>query len=291
MIQELLNFFDQLISHVNLESIKNTILLLSFVISAILIYHHLQIKKISEEFIKLAGCFIVVALSILADNEWVYAIAIFITATLITSIEYLENLAAIITQNENFWTYRQKQKELSRIPVASETEIEEKRDDDISIAPVQKGTRENQEDIRITAREFEERVLLEIEKLGVFDRDSFYKERRIDIEGRNYIFDALGVRLGQHRFSYYIIEVKYFQVHKSVLKRGIDQLLLFSYAFEKYVRDSSIPVYGLLVIPSNIDSQDFFEDKIGILKYDVNNHTFINTGIILDWIKKNDWKN
>jgi len=54
---------------------------------------------------RVAGIMVVVALCFTANNAWVYFGGIFIVATGLTSVEFLEKLAAIITRNPGYWQY------------------------------------------------------------------------------------------------------------------------------------------------------------------------------------------
>lgn len=55
---------------------------------------------------KLLGSLMVLALSFGANSAEVYALAIFIIATLVTDLDFLEKLAAIFWKNDKYWQYR-----------------------------------------------------------------------------------------------------------------------------------------------------------------------------------------
>ncbi len=67
---------------------------------------------------KLLGSLMVLALSFAANDAAVYGLAIFIVATLVTDLDFLEKLAALFWNRDKYWDYRLKQ--------ASRQELEEK---------------------------------------------------------------------------------------------------------------------------------------------------------------------
>ena len=58
--------------------------------------------------IKLLGSLMVLTLAFSSNNAGVYALAIFIVATLVTELDFLEKLAAIFWNREKYWEYRLK---------------------------------------------------------------------------------------------------------------------------------------------------------------------------------------
>ena len=56
--------------------------------------------------IRMSGIFFLFALAVVANSFWTYFAAIFILATLVTELEFLQNLAAIIRGDKNYFDYR-----------------------------------------------------------------------------------------------------------------------------------------------------------------------------------------
>jgi hypothetical protein len=56
--------------------------------------------------IRMSGIFFLFALAVVANSLWTYFAAIFILATLVTELEFLQNLAAIIRGDKNYFDYR-----------------------------------------------------------------------------------------------------------------------------------------------------------------------------------------
>jgi hypothetical protein len=55
---------------------------------------------------RLLSLFSVVALSLFANNPWTYFAAVFIIATAVTELEFLQNLAAIVRGDKHWFDYR-----------------------------------------------------------------------------------------------------------------------------------------------------------------------------------------
>ena len=73
--------------------IGNLLAVCSFAVGIIL--SALALAKDKNEYFRLAGTFLLITLTLFARNNTVYAISILIVATLITRLDFLENLAAI----------------------------------------------------------------------------------------------------------------------------------------------------------------------------------------------------
>lgn len=58
--------------------------------------------------IKLIGSLMVLTLAFAANDSLTYPLAIFILATQMTNLDFLENLAALFTKDKEYWNQRQK---------------------------------------------------------------------------------------------------------------------------------------------------------------------------------------
>lgn len=63
-------------------------------------------KKQNQYASKVFAILLISALSLFASNSWIYFSTIFIIATAITEIEFLQNLAAIIRKDQNYFNYK-----------------------------------------------------------------------------------------------------------------------------------------------------------------------------------------
>ncbi|MFD2672956.1 hypothetical protein [Marinicrinis sediminis] len=61
---------------------------------------------LKEHSLRLAGLLLLLGLCLFANNAWCYFAAIFIIATAVTQLDFLQNLAAIIRGNKDYFDYR-----------------------------------------------------------------------------------------------------------------------------------------------------------------------------------------
>ncbi|MEZ1420671.1 hypothetical protein QVM55_12660 [Pseudomonas monteilii] len=59
--------------------------------------------------VKLIGSGLVLSLAFAANNVWTYGLSIFIVATLVTELQFLEKLAAMFTNRDKYWEYLSQQ--------------------------------------------------------------------------------------------------------------------------------------------------------------------------------------
>ena len=55
--------------------------------------------------VKLIGSGLVLSLAFAANNVWTYGLSIFVVATLVTELQFLEKLAAMFTNRDKYWEY------------------------------------------------------------------------------------------------------------------------------------------------------------------------------------------
>ena len=80
-----------------------TLLAALFLVVALLIGLVLPaIGRPHEHVIKLLGSLMVIGLSLIANSAFIYAVSIFIIATLVTDLEFLEKLAAIVWDRKEY---------------------------------------------------------------------------------------------------------------------------------------------------------------------------------------------
>lgn len=88
--------------------------------------------------VKLIGSGLVLSLAFAANNVWTYGLSIFIVATLVTELQFLEKLAAMFTNRDKYWDFlaqqstpeRSKQKAILEAVEAVEAEQAEQRGDE-----------------------------------------------------------------------------------------------------------------------------------------------------------------
>lgn len=197
--------------------------------------------KTNREFItKFSGALLVSALALLANHVAVYALSIFIVATIITRLDFLENIAAIFWGRREFWEYR------THMTKATKAELRDKLQREVQ-QEVEPGTPSKEvRNTQIQAFEFER---LSIDKIGsedgIFEKNRVRSGVSIMVEGLNYLLDAVAV-VSRGAICFYVIEIKFVRSSHTV-PTGARQIQKYMHAYEAFVEDHepAIPVRNL----------------------------------------------
>lgn len=261
---------------------------------------------------KWGGCLLVFILALYSNNPWVYAIAIFIIASIFTKLEFLENLAAIFSNQTGFWDYRKKQ-----LPSATDEEIENKGKQEIeeSVAeelqsemPIVLQENENQIsgdktryigldrikiDVKVTSRlkdlmSYEKVIISKLRKeKNLFEHFYIFENRTIVVDGVAHTLDAMASPYDIPSKWLYVIEIKQSKM-KIISRRWVQQIQGNMFALQKYFEMDGGPtsIRGIIIVPSHVENGDFYGDHIGILKYDIDKDEFVNKQKIFEWINE-----
>lgn len=242
------------------------------------------VKRHTEVPIKFIGSFFVLALCFFANNAWTYGVGIFIIATLVTELEFLEKLAAIAWGRREYFEYLMRR--------ASEEEVKEKIEEEYTksypIEQKKKDVEKVKQDKMTYIDEslrFEEEVLDAItnkEKGGFLPKHHLKKQVVIRVGDNKALFDAIA----DYDKYYFIIEVKT-STNLNLLIRDARQLRLNSYIFERYLHETKKrgKVRLLLIAPSiNVDGID----GIPLLKYDKTEKRFVNSSKVLQYLTEEE---
>ncbi|NTW88851.1 MAG: hypothetical protein HGB26_06960 [Desulfobulbaceae bacterium] len=233
--------------------------------------------------IKLLGSLMVLALAFGANDEAVYALAIFIVATLVTELDFLEKLAAIFWNREKYWEYRLKKASTAEVAAKQEAEAQE----EIAAReptrepgePQPEGTKSRtQVD---TAQAVQMAMGFEGAALDALaaGKGPFAPARinsRLKVvpsHGRPWIYDAIAETPGIH----YVIEVKYGKLPYTLIN-AMKQLQLSIPTYKNYLLERGITaqVIPVAIVPSEINAPDLFHDWLPVLKFDSVSHRFTN---------------
>jgi len=261
----------------NIEKLIAAMAFLAAIVFALL--HSFSSEK-RDNHLKLSGSFIVAVFAFLANNIGIYALASFIVATIITKLDFLENLAAIFWDRKEFWGYR------IQLAKASKSQLEGKLEQDIRQEVKEDDTVKALTDFRLSALQFEGNMIRSLGK--VFDPKRVMPAVRIEAQGLTYIFDAVAIASKKDVPAFYVIEIKYATSSKNV-NIWAKQLQGYLAAYQEFIEDKEpgAAVRGLLIMPSEIYDKDFIGRNIGVLKYDLKNHRFENIEAIKAWISGN----
>jgi hypothetical protein len=225
--------------------------------------------------LKLQAIFIVTSLCFIANNAAVYGIAVFIVATSITSLDFLEKLAAIVWRNDKYWDYKLQEASFQEKFDKTKKEVQSE------VENLKTGDGQSVESVVNKALLFEDSALntLVTPKHGLFYPQNLKRNMKIFKSGTiPMILDGLSWTEGQE----YIIEVSYVPGVKSAqdqIEKMRKRLNYYQDATgNRYVR-------GLLILPSNTSCTfDIIDGTIGVLKYDQEKKEFVNRSRLYDWI-------
>lgn len=233
--------------------------------------------------IKLLGSLMVLALAFGANNWGVYALGIFIVATLVTELDFLEKLAAIFWNREKYWEYRLRKASPSEVAAKRKAEMREEISADEAIPEAGKVSPEDVKFTVQTDRAETVQMALAFERAvidalaagrGPFDPARINSNLKVVTAHSKYrIYDAIVETPEIH----YVVEVKYGK-RPSTLINAMDQLNLSIPTYINYLleRGISAEVVPVAIVPSDVNVPDLFRDGLPVLKFDLKSHQFTN---------------
>lgn len=276
----MLNFLNNTSSIINCLGIISFIVGIGFFIIALVKY------DVDKSSFKIGGAFIISALSFLANTSLIYALTIFLIATFITKLDFLENLAAIFWNREKFWDYR-----LGLLAKATPKEKDDKFNLEVEEVSSSKNTSMSvplvAKNLKEKVMKFEKDVIKSLESSNTFikltpnvkfvsnDSPNFKKTRIIDT-------------LGQTNETDYMIDIKY-ALDKRRVESSIHKIISYIELYKEYMYGEAIligrPVKGIIVIPAKIEFDNFVNDNIAVLKFDEDSKEFTNLDKFKEWVK------
>lgn len=239
---------------------------------------------------RLSGAFLIFSLATLSSNAFVCSLAIILVATLITDLEFLENIAAILWRNEKFWDYRKATQQDVEDKFRSEV-AEERKEKDLAPStapPPSDAMRTRIADMQDRFKAYMAfqnaaiRTLTSANLLGVHD---YLQETRIDAPGGRFILDAVGKGTNCD----YVIEVKAAGDAHSVV-RAYAQLRQYLDAYKRTLSPLH-RVRGVIITPHSTHDaeiqklQSAFGFLVGILLFDSAAYRFTNDAEFQKWLK------
>lgn len=241
---------------------------------------------------QLLGAILVVSISFAAHSPVVYTISVFVIATLVTELQFLEKIAALIWNRKEYWEYltgkaskaEVKRKARGEVDEALEKESVVGADDVESVEEVDeppagitdieaKSPQLDRNQLVQQALQFESSVLDTLGRGNIpFSYNSFRKELRISESGRVSIIDGVIETKDVH----YLIEVKNI-IRPSALINAVHQVESYKTTYENYLRERNISaaVQPLIVVPEGTNAPNYFRG-IPVVKYNPSTQKFVN---------------
>jgi len=273
------------------NNVLSIILILSGVLISILLIFREKTRELST---KIVGIFLVVSMAFISNHWFVYTCTVFIVATIITNLDFLEKLAAILMRSKEYWDHQNKALEKANLSEILDSKKEEATNElavesttnivtanaNNKVDPVSVKDRMN------TIINFENRILslLVDPDKGLFLQHHFFTGMRLKDKNRIMIFDAIA----EGPNTTYIIEIKA-TGRKKIVEDALIQITKYMAAYENSQLENAkkTAVRGIIVLPVNENISDFCSTTIGVLKFDPSTETFTNKDVLFNWIYGN----
>jgi len=231
--------------------------------------------------IKLLGSLMVLALAFAANNGFVYSLAIFIVATLVTDLDFLEKIAALFWNRDKYWEYRMGRATPSEVKarVTSEAQQEVEAEGLPTAEAKPEETREKPDPSAIKsfvadAMSFERAVHNAlIAGQGPFSPAKINTNRKILSSSGSVELDAII----ETPTADYVIEIKYSK-RPHVLLNALAAVERGVRAYRAYLDERGIvkEVIPVAVIPASVSAPSLFRSAMPVLQFDSGEQKFVN---------------
>lgn len=251
--------------------------LISLVIAMICIFFP-RAQSIST---KLLGSLMVLALAFAANSGLVYSLAIFIVATLVTDLDFLEKIAALFWNRDKYWEYRMGKATPSEVKArvanearkeaeAENTPLEGSMTDKANAEPDSSAINS----FVSTAISFEkaaQHALLSGE--GPFTSKKISTNRKIISSFDTVELDAI-IETSNTDF---VIEIKYSKRAHALLN-VLETLKRRVRAYRAYLHERGVfkLVVPVAIIPASVPAPSLFQEVMPVLKFDYVEGKFVN---------------
>ncbi|MBE0615082.1 MAG: hypothetical protein IH604_15525 [Burkholderiales bacterium] len=231
--------------------------------------------------IKLLGSLMVLALAFAANNVAVYSLAIFIVATLVTDLDFLEKIAALFWNRDKYWEYRMGQIPPSEVKarVASEAQQEAEAE---SSTTTETGVKPEKERLGPSAIKSFVADALSFERAvnnalaaghGPFAPTRIITNRRLRSSSGAVELDAIV----ETPSADYVVEIKYSK-RPHVLLNALAAVERGAGAYRAYLNERGIvkEVIPVAVIPAGVSAPSLFRGVMPVLQFNSTEQEFVN---------------
>lgn len=240
--------------------------------------------------IKLLGSLMVLALAFAANNGFVYSLAIFIVATLVTDLDFLEKIAALFWNRDKYWEYRMGQATPSEVEarVASEAKQEIEAEGSTSTEAKPEEVREGRDPSAIRsfvadAMSFERAVHHAlIAGQGPFAPAKINTNRKLLSSSGAIVLDAII----ETPTVDYVVEIKYSK-RLHVLLNALATAERGVRAYRAYLNERGVvkEVIPVAVIPASVSAPSLFRGVLPVLQFDNAEQQFVNQEKFLEAVQ------
>lgn len=197
-----------------IEALAGLVISLALILSLISL-----IPALRSHSLRLLALFFVAALSLFSNHWLTYFAGIFVIATAVTELEFLQNLAAIIRGNKDYFDYKKESLTSDQKQKKIETEQNQLNQPDTE-EPDEKSKTIKTYRATVTGHRQNIEKLLEIEEKALDKMEEYYDSKmergiRISRKGKHIALDGLIPSIADDMVMEKIIEVKYLSDSKN----------------------------------------------------------------------------
>ncbi|AZL68818.1 hypothetical protein [Pseudomonas oryziphila] len=238
---------------------------------------------------KLIGSALVLGMAFAANHVVTYGLSIFIVATLVTELHFLEKIAALFWNRDKYWEHLQKQSP-SAVEEKAEAEALEMQGESIPVgnAPSQGATlgevgtggknetpvtsRSSTEKSNLVERllDTEDRVLLNlVQPGGYFEGGKLLRSYAVRYEGKYAQFDGI-IKFAD---SHYVVEVKH-GTNVSLANAAISKTKNLAGTYRKVLlmQGEEVSVRPVVLFPDTIEKQGIDTSKVMLFVFNSENY-------------------
>jgi hypothetical protein len=240
--------------------------------------------------IKLLGSLMILALAFAANNGFVYPLAIFIVATLVTDLDFLEKIAALFWNRDKYWEYRMGQTTPSEVETRVANEAQQEAAAESSTA-TEAGTEKapTRPDQNAMASFIENAISFEraVQNALIAGQAPFSPAR---INTNRKIISSSGVvdldGIIETPTADYVVEIKYSK-RPHVLLNALAAVERGARAYRAYLNERGIvkKVIPVAIIPAGVATPSLFRGVMPVLQYDSAEQKFVNQQEFLEAVQ------
>ncbi len=254
--------------------------------------------------VKIAAAFLIASIAYLSDSGFAYSIAIFIIATMVTKLDFIENIAGIMRNSDAWRKYKQAQMgvathdEKVKVNKENETEDLKKEAQTVINEQLEKEKKTPKETTVLDGEQTEiNRKQVKTFNGFTFEKEALDKLDTLDLFGEFKINRSIKLQIGNDVKSVYdafvrkeatdfIIEVKLVKTTTGIrlvllqVRDFINELYQFNLANNRHAN-----IKGIIIVPNNNNTNNI-QENIAFLKYDIDRKEFINIDGIRTWINQ-----
>lgn len=232
--------------------------------------------------IKLLGSLMVLALAFAANNAFVYSLAIFIVATLVTDLDFLEKIAALFWNRDKYWEYRMGETPPLEVRARAASEAQQEMEmEEFNASEPEKRTATTKEKVAPSLTNYVSNALsferAAVSALGAGKGPFLPYQISTNLWIRSPSTDVELDAIIETPSIDYVVEIKHSK-RTQVLLNALSTARRGAYAYKAYLNERGIQkkVVPIAIIPAEVTSPEVLRASLPILQFDSSKGEFVN---------------